>query len=172
MRNLKIPEINNVVIAGNVIKDPSYRNTSKGIAVSNFPVAVKRTFRDKSGNEKESICIVGIVAWHKLADICMKNLCKGSTVLIEGELQSRNIIDNEKKFKIVEVKARQIQFLDADKKSQDQIMNEKSYDLKENKHESKTEEKVRNESEVEFRENENDNSMKGEFDFGFQDLQI
>ena len=172
MSNLKIPEINNVVIAGNVIKDPSYRNTSKGIAVSNFPVAVKRTFRDKSGNEKESICIVGIVAWHKLADICIKNLYKGSAVLIEGELQSRNIVNDERKLRIVEVKARQIQFLDDTKKTQDQIMNERDYELHDDEDGSEIEEEIKKESEVESRENDNDNPMKGEFDFGFRDVQI
>ena len=172
MNNYKTPEINNVIISGNVIKDPSYRYTSKGIAVSNFPLAVKRTFRDKSGIEKESICIVGIVAWHKLADICMKNLGRGSSILIEGELQSRNIVSEEKKQRIVEVKARQIQFLDDNKKSQDQIINEKNYELNEDENSNEIEEKVSNESEVDAGDNENDNPMKGEFDFGFQDIQI
>jgi single-strand DNA-binding protein len=172
MKNFKIPEINNVIISGNVIKDPSYRYTSKGIAVSNFPIAVKRTFRDKSGSEKESICIVGVVAWHKLADICMKNLGKGNSVIIEGELQSRNIVNDEKKLRIVEVKARQIQFLNDSKKSQGHIINEKSYGINEDDNKSIIEEKVKNESDMESRDNENDNPMEGEFDFGFRDVQI
>ncbi len=172
MRNLKAPEINSVIIAGNLTRDPSYRYTSKGIAVSNFSLAVKRTFRDKSGNLKESICFVGVVAWHKLADICVKNLDKGSTVLIEGELQSRNMVTDDKKQRIVEVKARQIQFLDRNKKYHDELIKDTDFDLEEKVDDSSIEKDENEESNIESINNKDDNSMKGEFDFGFQDVQI
>jgi len=181
MRNLKAPELNSVVIAGNLIAEPSYRYTSKGIAVSNFSIAVKRTFKDKSGNSKESICLVGVVAWHKLADICAKNLNKGSTVLIEGELQSRNMLTDNKKLRIVEVKARQVQFLDDNNKQQDRNSDDSEYDssdkeyeseVSEEKEEDKIEKKVNKSSDINTLNNKDDNPMKGEFDFGFQDIQI
>ncbi|MFO7890642.1 MAG: single-stranded DNA-binding protein [bacterium] len=173
MGNLKAPEINSVVIAGNLVGDPTYRYTSKGIAVSNFSLAVKRTFRDKSGNLKESICFVGIVAWHKLADICMKNLDKGSMVLIEGELQSRNIVSDDKKIRIVEVKARQIQFLGNNKKSEETIKTDTSNHSEHKTNKSTIENNVNNESTINVEKNDDDNNpMKGEFDFGFQDVQI
>ncbi len=172
MKNLKAPELNSVVIAGNLIGKPSYRYTSKGIAVSNFSIAVRRTFRDKSGNSKESICLVGIVAWHKLADICVKNLDKGSTVLIEGELQSRNMVTDDKKLRIVEVKARQIQFLDDNNKSQDRISEDIEEDSDDNKDNSDIVKNENKSSDIETFNNQDDNPMKGEFDFGFQDIQI
>jgi len=172
MRNLKAPELNSVVIAGNLIGEPSYRYTSKGIAVSNFSIAVKRTFRDKSGNSKESICLVGIVAWHKLADICVKNLDKGSTVLIEGELQSRNMVTDDKKLRIVEVKARQIQFLDENHKPQDSISDDTENNSDDKEDNSETEKNKNKSSDIDTLNNKDDNPMKGEFDFGFQDIQI
>ena len=50
MADLKMPEMNSVVIAGNLTKDPVFRQTTNGTPVVNFTVASNRKFRD-SGNQ-------------------------------------------------------------------------------------------------------------------------
>lgn len=113
MAELRMPDINSIVIAGNLIKDPTFRHTTTGgIPVANFSIASNRRFKDNSGRWKEDVCIIGVVAWYKLAESCHQNLKKGSAVLVEGELQSRIIkIDEGYTRNIIEIKSRRIQFL-------------------------------------------------------------
>jgi len=112
MADLKMPEMNSVIIAGNLTKDPVFRQTTNGTPVVNFTVASNRKFRDSGNQWQEDVCYVGIVAWNKLADSCRDRLKKGSAVLVDGELQSRNWkTDDGHNRSIVEIKARRIQFL-------------------------------------------------------------
>ncbi len=112
MAELKMPEINSVVIAGNLTKDPTVRETSTRTPVVNFHVAVNRRFKDSRDQWQEDVCYVGVVAWNKLAESCKNRLKKGNAVLIDGELQSRTFkTDDSKSRTIVEIKAKRIQFL-------------------------------------------------------------
>ncbi len=112
MADLKMPDINNVIIVGNLIKDPIIRATTNGTPVANFTIASNRKFKDNFGQWKEDVCFIGIVAWYKLAESCAENLHKGSAVLVEGELQSRQWRTDDGHYRnVVEIKARRIQFL-------------------------------------------------------------
>ncbi len=112
MADLKMPDINNVIIVGNLIKDPIIRQTTNGTPVANFTIASNRKFKDNFGQWKEDVCFIGIVAWYKLAESCGENLHKGSAVLVEGELQSRQWRTDDGHYRnVVEIKARRIQFL-------------------------------------------------------------
>ncbi len=112
MADLKMPELNSVIVAGNLTKDPVFRQTSNSTPVVNFHIAANRRYKDSSNQWQEDVCYVGIVAWNKLADSCRDRLKKGSAVLIDGEMQSRTFkTDDGKNRTIVEIKAKRIQFL-------------------------------------------------------------
>ncbi len=111
MAYLKMPEVNHVLIAGNLTKDPVVRKTSNGAPVINFCLASNHRYRDGNNQWAEDVCYVGIVAWNKLADSCVAKLRKGSAVLVDGELQSRTWHEGAGPRTIVEVKAHRIQFL-------------------------------------------------------------
>ncbi len=112
MADLKMPELNEVTLAGNLTKDPIARQTTNGTPVVNFSVASNRRYRDSKDMWQEDVCYVGVVAWNKLAESCKDKLKKGSAVLVEGELQSRTFKTEKGDSKtIVEIKARRIQFL-------------------------------------------------------------
>lgn len=112
MAELKMPELNNVIVAGNLTKDPVFRETSNKTPVVNFSIAANRRYKDSSNQWQEDVCYVGIVAWNKLAESCRNRLRKGSAVLIDGELQSRSWkTDDGHNRTIVEIKAKRIQFL-------------------------------------------------------------
>lgn len=159
MSDLKMPDINNVLIAGNVSSEPTLRKTSNGTPVVNFYIASNRKYRDNSGIWRENLCHVGIVAWHNLAETCVTTLQVGSSVLIDGELSSRNWKNDDGSTRtIVEIRARRIQFLEPSKTN----------NIEELKGEEKeaTEEKPEAEKEtVQFVE-------PTEFDFGYQNLKI
>lgn len=112
MAELKMPEINYVIVAGNLTKDPIFRQTTNQTPVVNFSMASNRRYKDSSNQWQEDVCYIGIVAWNKLAESCKERLKKGSAVLVDGELQSRNWkTDEGHNRSIVEIKARRIQFL-------------------------------------------------------------
>ncbi|RMF66132.1 MAG: single-stranded DNA-binding protein [Calditrichaeota bacterium] len=112
MPELKMPDVNSVMIAGNLTSDPTLRKTTNGTPVANFFIAANRKFKDNTGQWRENVCFVGVVAWYKLAESCYQFLKKGSAVLIEGELQSRSWKNSEgMSNNVVEIKARRIQFL-------------------------------------------------------------
>lgn len=112
MADLKMPELNSVIIAGNLTKDPVFRQTTNGTPVVNFSIASNRKYRDANNQWQEEVCYVGVVAWNRLADSCMNRLKKGSAVLIDGELQSHTFKhDDGFSRNVVEIKARRIQFL-------------------------------------------------------------
>ena len=125
MACLKMPEVNHVMIAGNLTKDPVVRKTSNGISVINFCLASNHRFRDSANQWSEDVCYVGVVAWSKLADSCMAKLRKGSAVLVEGELQSRTWHGEDQAARtVVEIKAHRIQFLNKQEQVVEQIEQE------------------------------------------------
>ncbi|MDH7515268.1 MAG: single-stranded DNA-binding protein [Bacteroidota bacterium] len=112
MADLKMPELNYVMIVGNLTKDPSFRVTANNTPVVNFSIASNRRYRDRTNSWQEDVCYVGVVAWNRLAESCRQRLKKGSAVLVEGELQTRNWKGEDGSHRtILEVKARRIQFL-------------------------------------------------------------
>ncbi len=123
MVNLKMPDINNILIAGNLTGDPVLRETSNGTPVANFYIAANRKFKDNTGQWRENVCFVGIVAWYKLAESCFEYLKKGAGVMVEGELQSRNWKnDDGSNNNVVEIKARRIQFLNRQNKKDESFL--------------------------------------------------
>ncbi len=120
MADLKMPELNSVIVAGNLTKDPVFRQTSNNTPVVNFHVAANRRYKDSSNQWQEDVCYVGVVAWNKLADSCKDRLRKGSAVLVDGELQSRTFkVEDGRNRTIVEIKAKRIQFLNKFNKSEE-----------------------------------------------------
>ena len=123
MVNLKMPDINNILIAGNLTGDPVLRETSNGTPVANFYIAANRKFKDNTGQWRENVCFVGVVAWYKLAESCFEYLKKGAAVMVEGELQSRNWKnDDGSNNNVVEIKARRIQFLNRQNKKDESFL--------------------------------------------------
>jgi len=132
MADLKMPELNSVIVAGNLTKDPVFRETSNQTPVVNFHVAANRRYKDSSNQWQEDVCYVGVVAWNKLADSCRDRLKKGSAVLIDGELQSRTFkTDDGRNRTIVEIKAKRIQFLNKFNKSAEPVEPVESVESKE-----------------------------------------
>ncbi len=129
MADLKMPDINSVMIAGNLTSDPSFRRTSNGTPVANFYIASNRRFKDNTGQWRESVCYVGVVAWYKLAESCSESLHKSSAVLVDGELQSRTWKNEDGSTRnVVEIKARRIQFLNKRAEAHEAMASDEEFD--------------------------------------------
>jgi single-strand DNA-binding protein len=82
--------LNKVFIIGRLTADPQARTTPGGMQVTTFSVATNRSWTDKSGSKKESTEFHNVVIWGRQAEVAAKFLTRGSTVMIEGRLQTRS----------------------------------------------------------------------------------
>lgn len=88
--------VNKVIIVGNLGRDPETRYMPNGEAVTNVAVATTESWKDKnSGDKKEVTEWHRITFYRKLAEIAGQYLKKGSSVYIEGRLQTRKWTDKD-----------------------------------------------------------------------------
>lgn len=107
--------LNQVVLIGNLTRDPELRYTPDGTPVVSFTIAVNRPFVNREGTREADF--VPIVVWRKRAETCSEYLMKGSQVAVEGRLQVRSYEDKDGVRKwVTEVIARRVDFLQRLKK--------------------------------------------------------
>jgi single-strand DNA-binding protein len=103
--------LNTVVIAGRLTKDPVSR--TQDLQVANMVVAVNHRTKDReSGEGKDCTDFVPVSVFGRTAELCVEKLKKGSSVLIHGRIRSQSkTIAGERRF-FTEVVARKVDFLD------------------------------------------------------------
>ena len=80
--DIRIPEINQVMIAGRMTRDPELRFTQKQQGVVSLSVAVNRRYQDQaSGEWKDDTTFVPVTVWGPAAERCKEKMKKGSPVL-------------------------------------------------------------------------------------------
>jgi len=88
--------VNRVIIVGNLGRDPEIRYLASGDAIANIAVATSYRSKDKNTGEQREL-----VEWHRisffgrLAEIVGQYLKKGSSVYVEGRLQTRKYTDKD-----------------------------------------------------------------------------
>ena len=102
--------MNKVILAGRLTKDIEVKYTQTGKAVARFILAVNR--RVSKDKEKQQADFIPIIVWNKLAEVCSKYLTKGSQILVEGHLQTRDYMaqDGSKRY-VTEVIAQKLEFM-------------------------------------------------------------
>ncbi len=114
MNPLRLGHLNSVMLIGRLVADPELRYTQKGAPVCDFRVASSRRYKNReTGEPQEETLFINVVAWRRQAEIANEFLKKGSAVLIEGQLRSRQWETTQgEKRTAIEIVARRIQFLD------------------------------------------------------------
>lgn len=89
--------LNKVMLIGNLGKDPEVRHTQDGKAIVNLTLATSESWKDRATGEKKEK-----TEWHRvvifndgLAKVAEAYLKKGSTVYLEGQLQTRKWTDKD-----------------------------------------------------------------------------
>jgi single-strand DNA-binding protein len=89
--------VNKVILVGNLGKDPEIRTLNSGDRVANLRIATSESWRDKSTGERKEK-----TEWHQvvifndnLVKVAENYLKKGSTIYIEGSLQTRKWTDQQ-----------------------------------------------------------------------------
>ena len=82
--------VNKVILVGNLGQKPEMRYTATQSAVANISIATTESWKDKeSGEMRDKTEWHRVVYFGKLAEIVEKYLDKGSSVYVEGKLQTR-----------------------------------------------------------------------------------
>ena len=113
MSELRLPELNRVVLSGRLTRDPDRRYASDGTAITTLPVAFHRRYRTREGTMAEHTGYVTVMCYQRLAEVCAQYLHTGSAVVVEGRLQMREWTSARgEKHQDLEVRAESVHFLE------------------------------------------------------------
>ncbi|MGQ3040579.1 MAG: single-stranded DNA-binding protein [Brevundimonas sp.] len=89
--------VNKVILVGNLGRDPEIRTLNNGEKVANLSLATSEQWRDKSTGERKEK-----TEWHRvvvfndnIVKVVENYLKKGSTIYVEGSLQTRKWTDQQ-----------------------------------------------------------------------------
>lgn len=102
---------NQVILMGNLTRDPELRQTPNGQSVCSFSLALNRSYKGADGNWQEATDYIDVVAWGPLGERVAQYLTKGRPCLVNGRLQSRSWEQDGQKRSKVEVNANDVTFL-------------------------------------------------------------
>ena len=102
---------NQVILMGNLTRDPELRTTPNGQNVCSFSLALNRSYKGSDGNWQEATDFIDVVAWGPLGERVSQYLTKGRPCLVNGRLQSRSWEQEGQKRSKVEVVAQDVTFL-------------------------------------------------------------
>ena len=85
---------NKVILMGNMTADPELKQTTSGISVCSFSIAINRRFA-KAEQGQQNVDFINIVTWRQNAEFVSRYFKKGNPILICGQLQTRKWTDNQ-----------------------------------------------------------------------------
>ena len=102
--------MNKVFLIGNLTRDPELTETSSGIPVCHFAIAVNRNYA--SGDSERQTDFFNCTAWRAMAETIARYTKKGKKVAVVGSIQMRNYEDNQGvKRTAVDIIAQDVEFL-------------------------------------------------------------
>ena len=82
-----MPNLNKVMLMGNLTRDPEIKYTPKGTAIANFGIAINRVFTPEGGEKREEVTFIDLEAFGRTAEIIGEYFKKGRPIFIEGRLK-------------------------------------------------------------------------------------
>jgi single-strand DNA-binding protein len=87
--------LNKVQLIGNITRDPELKALPNGTKVVNIPMATNRTWKDAKGDKQQSTEYHNVIAFGKQAEVIAQYIKKGSSMYIDGRLQTRTWEDKD-----------------------------------------------------------------------------
>jgi single-strand DNA-binding protein len=107
-------ELNKVLLAGRLTRDPELKYLPSGTAVCEMRIASGRSYFDKNSNErKEETLFINVTAWGKSAEFCNQYFTKGKAIFIEGRLKHDQWERDGQKHERISVVADRVQFAES-----------------------------------------------------------
>lgn len=82
-----MPNLNKVMLIGNVTRDPEIKHTTRGTAIAAFSLAINRNYTTESGEKREEVTFVELEAYGRVAEIIGQYCSKGKPLYVEGRLR-------------------------------------------------------------------------------------
>lgn len=82
--------LNKAIIMGNLTRDPELKSLPTGTKVVSISLATNRTWKDQQGQKKEAVEYHNVVAFARQAEVIAQYCKKGSSLYIEGRMQTRS----------------------------------------------------------------------------------
>ena len=102
--------MNKVFLIGNLTRDPELTETSSGVAVCRFAIAVNRNYSGPDGERKTDF--FNCTAWRGLAENIARYAHKGNKVAVSGSVEIREYEDKEGNRRTsVDISAQDVEFL-------------------------------------------------------------
>ena len=109
--------LNKVILCGRLTADPELKQTSGGIAVVSFSLAVNRRYQSRSADgsaPQQQADFISIVAWRQTAEFISRYFRRGSAICITGSIQTRTWQDQQgQKRYTTEIVADEAMFVDS-----------------------------------------------------------
>lgn len=106
--------MNQIIVSGNLTKEPEVRYTKSGISYARTAIAVNRPFSKEKATD-----FFNLTAWRNTADFFGRYLHKGSKILVVGRLQNSNYEKDGVKHYGNEIIVDGVEFMDSKKKSEE-----------------------------------------------------
>ena len=104
-------DLNKVILMGHMTADPELKQTTSGISVCSFSIAINRRFA-KAEQGQQAVDFINIVTWRQNAEFVSRYFKKGNPILICGQLQTRKWTDNQGQARnAIEVVADEVSFV-------------------------------------------------------------
>jgi len=102
--------MNKAILVGRLTKDPELTQTTTGISVCRFTVAINRRFKNAAGESEADF--LNCVAWRQTAENLAQYQRKGAQIGVVGTIQTRSYDGNDgiKRY-VTEIIADEIEFL-------------------------------------------------------------
>ena len=102
--------MNKVFLIGNLTRDPELTETTSGVSLCRFSIAVNRNYRGADGERKTDF--FNVVAWRGLGETVARYAKKGNKVAVSGSIELRNYEDGQGvKRTGVDIVAQDVEFL-------------------------------------------------------------
>lgn len=102
--------MNKVFLIGNLTRDPELTETTSGVALCRFSIAVNRNYGSADGERKTDF--FNVVAWRGLGETVARFAKKGNKVAVSGSIELRNYEDSQGiKRTGVDIVAQDVEFL-------------------------------------------------------------
>ncbi len=109
---------NQMMVIGNLTKDPTFKNVGDGLSVCKFSIAQSETIKGKNGEKKQYTEYFNIECWGPLAKTCAQFLSTGASVFVVGKFTSHKYTkENGEQGVYNSINTKKIRFL-SPKKSQ------------------------------------------------------
>ena len=112
-----------LMIIGNLTKDPELRTTATGLSVCSFTVAVNRrqTQQQRQNHQQPEADYFRVSAWRERGEVCAKYLSKGKKVCVIGTVVARAYTTSKGEVAAsLEVTADEVEFLSSRSEGQQQ----------------------------------------------------